>query len=201
MGRMDSDGDGISGQLELLGVLAAKDVHLKLGKGAVGPSKNGCGRVAANKHNVLRSMDIALGANGKVVQSSSCKSVECSDLETILNLALEFVMPDVTTCQSVPSLHSGAIRRSDPVLPLSSAQEAAAIGDIVSNLLAPNNGTSAGVHGADNADVAECVKEARLILLSRSMEEGGFDLGNTDERVVEIDFADFVLENSCAERR
>jgi hypothetical protein len=87
------------------------------------------------------------------------------------------------------------------VLPLSSAQEATAIGDIICNLLAPNNGASAGVHGADDADVAECVKEARLILLSRSMEEGGFDLGDADERVVEIDFADFVLKNGCAERR
>jgi hypothetical protein len=33
------------------------------------------------------------------------------------------------------------------------------------------------------------------------MEEGGLDLGDADERVVEIDLADFVLEDGSAEGR
>jgi hypothetical protein len=86
------------------------------------------------------------------------------------------------------------------VLAFSSAQETATIGNIIRNLLAPNDSAIAGVDSTDNADVAECVKEARLILLSGSMEEGGFDLGDAYESVVEIDLADFILENGGAER-
>jgi len=84
---------------------------------------------------------------------------------------------------------------------LSSAQETAAIGNIIRNLLTPYNSAIAGVHSTDNADITECVKEARLILLSGSMEEGGFDLGDAYERVVEIDLADFILEDGGAEGR
>jgi hypothetical protein len=87
------------------------------------------------------------------------------------------------------------------MLTLSSAQETTAIGDIIRDLLTPDNLTVAGVDGADKADVAESVEEARLILLSRAMEEGGFDLGDAEERVVEIDLADLVLEDCGAEGR
>jgi hypothetical protein len=87
------------------------------------------------------------------------------------------------------------------MLTLSSAQETTAIGDIVRNLLTPNNLAIAGVDGADETNVAECVKEACLILLSWAMEEGGFDLGDAEERVVEIDLADLILEDCGAEGR
>jgi hypothetical protein len=87
------------------------------------------------------------------------------------------------------------------MLALGSAQETAAIGDIIRNLLAPDDRTVAGVHSADNADVAECVEEARLILLAWSMEEGGFDLGDADERVVKVDLTDFILKDGGAEGR
>ncbi|KAI6762047.1 hypothetical protein HG531_002600 [Fusarium graminearum] len=194
--RVNDNRNSVGRQLEVLGCLATQNVHLELGKGAISPGKDRSCRVAANKHDVLGSMNIALGANGKVIQSSSGESVESnlgdigrdlkgnvvgnltelpndltqsaialSQLENlqILNLALELVVPHVTTSQRIPSLYLGAIRRSNPVFALSSAQETTAIGDIVGNLLTPDNGTVAGVHGADNADVAKCVKEARLV--------------------------------------
>jgi hypothetical protein len=68
-----------------------------------------------------------------------------------------------------------------------------AIGYILGDLVSPDHGPGRGIYGAEYAYIAEGVEQRSLVVLAWPVEEGRLNLGDAEERVVEVDIIDLIL--------
>ena len=87
------------------------------------------------------------------------------------------------------------MRAAEPTLAVACTKETTVIRSIAGEGLPPYYRAVSGIYSAEDADITQGVKKARLLLLPRPMEEGGRALGEAKEVVMEVDDADFIAED------